>query len=788
MTRSKATVRKLRRWGGWILLAMVVFVVLPATVLASEVGRRYDADRSGYIGLKETRVAVGDYFDDALSLEDARHMVGLYFGQEFVTFAVPDGREFEDTQQFGLYCTGSMAPTLTCLDAGTLALDVGPDDIVPDSIISFAPPDCFEEDGHTYIHRVIEVLDGPDGQPVYVTQGDALREADPCPVPYANVVGLVIDTTYDVYPANAGMYNATKAAWAAHWAALDSYREAKVVSAVAGSDSEDVHARYAQRYEELCGVPLEFDETCYSDDAARQELDGLWDAYLAAWAVYEAAWKVEVIRYPVHIQEWCNLRSQYHRAITGETVIVGECVGRDWVNLSNAATAYAERYEELCGAPPGESDDTCALGDASLQELDDLWVLAEARYDVYVARDDGRTTRMSPRLHLHAPPNLPEQDPPRPEEPTLSEVIEQVRPSVVKIWNGGQGSGVIFDTAGETAYILTVSHVVDDRHEEIIVRVEDETYYIATLLRRDPVRDLAVVTICCGEFTTADFGDYDDVKVGDDLIVMGYPRGGLLRGPASVTKGIVSNKVYALSRDIRAIQTDAATNPGSSGGPYLTMDGEIVAVAYSEYHDSEGLHFGIAEPTITQHMSELTTPGGEAIFENISGQLYHDPDSPTYRFAEFLVGNGGAADIEVEADFVNPYAFSDHEWSHGLAVRTDPDYTDDVDLPYLAFVIDGSRWAVYRVDWWIDTGSFVRLARGTANTIKTGADARNRLKVSASGPVGDFYINGVLVHGDLDLGSAIHSGNIAVFEGIYQDDEREDAVTVFEDLGGKLLE
>ena len=176
-------------------------------------------------------------------------------------------------------------------------------------------------------------------------------------------------------------------------------------------------------------------------------------------------------------------------------------------------------------------------------------------------------------------PAPPEHDPPRPEEPTLSEVIERVRPSVVKIWNGGQGSGVIFDTAGETAYILTVSHAVDDRTEEIAIRVEDTDYYTATLLRRDPVRDLAVVTICCGEFTAAAFGDYDNVKVGDDLIVMGYPRGYTLRGPATVTKGIVSNKIYAPSRDVLAIQTDAATNPGNSGGPYLTMDGEVVAVA-----------------------------------------------------------------------------------------------------------------------------------------------------------------------------------------------------------------
>ena len=385
-------------------------------------------------------------------------------------------------------------------------------------------------------------------------------------------------------------------------------------------------------------------------------------------------------------------------------------------------------------------------------------------------------------------PAPPEHDPPRPEEPTLSEMIEQVRPSVVKIWNGGQGSGVIFDTVGETAYILTVSHAVDDRTEEISVRVEDTTYYTATLLRRDPVRDLAVVTICCGEFTAAAFGDYDNVQVGDDLIVLGYPKGSTLSGAASATKGIVSNKLYSPPRDILGLQTDAATNSGNSGGPYLTMAGEVVAVAYSGYSDSEGIHFGIAESTISQHMSDLRTPGGEAIFENISGRLYHYPDSPGYTVAVFYIGFTGAADLEVEADFINPYAYADHAWSHGLAVRIDPDLTDDEDLPYLAFVISGSWWVIYRVDWWMDTGSFVLLAAETADTIQTGANARNHLKVSANGPVGDFYINGVLVRGSLDLSSANHAGDIAALEGFHLDAERHGAVTLFENLRGKVLE
>lgn len=82
----------------------------------------------------------------------------------------------------------------------------------------------------------------------------------------------------------------------------------------------------------------------------------------------------------------------------------------------------------------------------------------------------------------------------------------------------------------------------------------------------------------------------------------------------------------------------------------------------------------------------------------------------------------------------------------------------------------------------------MELARGTANTIRTGAGARNHLKVSANGTVGEFYINGVLIHGNLDLSSANHAGNIAAFEGILLDTERDGAVTVFENLRGKVLE
>ena len=384
-------------------------------------------------------------------------------------------------------------------------------------------------------------------------------------------------------------------------------------------------------------------------------------------------------------------------------------------------------------------------------------------------------------------PILPGHDPPVQGEP-LSAMIERVRPSVVKIFNGGRGSGVIFDTQGQTAYVMTNSHVVDDGDESIIVRVHDEDYYVGTLLRRDPVRDLAVVTICCGDFTVAEFGSSDDINVGDDLIVIGYPYGSNLVGPASVSKGIVSAKPYSLVRDRLAVQTDAAVNPGNSGGPFMSLDGRVVAITSSSVATarSEGLHFGVAESTVQEHLSALRTPGGEAIFEGISGNLYHYPQDSHIERLRILLGFDGAADVEVETTFVNPYAASSHAWAHRLTVRLDPNFRDDLDFPFFRFVIDSSKtWAVHEVD---RDSNWVRLAAGSASGIRVNNGGRNHLKVSAIGGVGKFYVNNVQVVGNISLGIFAHRGHIEVFTGAYVGTEREGAVTRFENLRGRIIE
>ncbi len=393
-----------------------------------------------------------------------------------------------------------------------------------------------------------------------------------------------------------------------------------------------------------------------------------------------------------------------------------------------------------------------------------------------------------PTLEPPPGPILPGHDPPVPEEESLSAMIKRVRPSVVKIFNGSQASGVIFDTRGQTAYVMTNSHVVDDGDESIIVRVHDEDYYEGTLLRRDPVRDLAVVTICCDNFTAAEFGSSDDINVGDDLIVMGYPYGSSLVGPASATKGIVSAKPYSFTRDRIAVQTDAATNPGSSGGPHLSLDGRVVAIHVSSLATarSEGLHFGVAESTVQEHLSALRTPGGEAIFEGISGNIYHDPQDPLIEGRTFLVGFDGAADVEIETTFVNPYAASDHAWSHGLTIRRDPDPSDDEYLPRFIFVIHSSKtWYVLVAH---EDSNYVLLADGSEAGIRVGNGERNHLKVSALGEVATFYINNVQVGGNINLGSFTHHGHIQVVVGFVRDTEREGAVTRFENLRGRIIE
>ena len=204
---------------------------------------------------------------------------------------------------------------------------------------------------------------------------------------------------------------------------------------------------------------------------------------------------------------------------------------------------------------------------------------------------------------------------------TTPEVAAAVRQSVVEIktetvrtgaWTGtyvseGAGSGVVIS---EDGYIVTNNHVISGA-SSIAVRLVDGREFPASLIATDARTDIAVIKISATGLTPAIFGDSSSLVIGESALAVGNPLGEL---GGTVTGGIISaldREMIVDGETMTLLQTDAAVNPGNSGGGLFNMRAELIGIvnAKSGGLNIEGLGFAIPSDLAKSVISDLLMYG-----------------------------------------------------------------------------------------------------------------------------------------------------------------------------------
>ncbi|MED4810894.1 S1C family serine protease [Bacillus atrophaeus] len=199
----------------------------------------------------------------------------------------------------------------------------------------------------------------------------------------------------------------------------------------------------------------------------------------------------------------------------------------------------------------------------------------------------------------------------------VTKVVSNVSEAVVGVVNiqktdfwgksgeAGSGSGVIYKTNGNTAYVVTNHHVIEGA-SQIEISLKDGSRVAAELIGSDQLMDLAVLKVNSNKIkAVAQFGNSDKVKSGEPVIAIGNPLG--LEFAGSVTQGVISGTERAVPVDsngdgqadwnAEVLQTDAAINPGNSGGALLNIDGKVIGINSMKIAESAVEGIGLSIPS-----------------------------------------------------------------------------------------------------------------------------------------------------------------------------------------------
>ena len=193
-----------------------------------------------------------------------------------------------------------------------------------------------------------------------------------------------------------------------------------------------------------------------------------------------------------------------------------------------------------------------------------------------------------------------------PAGPSISDVVRSVDSGLYRIITpDGSGSGFLVSDRG---HIVTNAHVVGE-HTSVTVRAASGRLSNARVLGKDEMLDLAVLAAePSRDVRPMTLGNASEIRPGDEVIALGFPLSNDLGGDYTVTTGVVSSR--RIQDSVERIQTDATINPGSSGGPLVNREGEVIGVNTSTLAGYEGVSFAVSVAELSASLDALISGAG----------------------------------------------------------------------------------------------------------------------------------------------------------------------------------